>query len=196
MHITITGKLGSGKSTVAKKLVELYGFEIFSTGAILRAAAAERGMDVLELNKELSAKLDSDRSMDDLIDNTTIRVAAERKDDKLIFDSRMAWHFVPDSFKVFVTVEPRVAAERVMKDPRPGEPAEDVDELCAELVERSKVEQSRFMQLYGVDYYDYNNFNLVVDSSRRTPDEIVTLIWEGFNAYMQDPAGYGHKEIL
>ena len=196
MHITITGKLGSGKSTVAKKLVELYGFEIFSTGAILRAAAAERGMDVLELNKELSAKLDSDRSMDDLIDNTTIRVAAERKDDKLIFDSRMAWHFVPDSFKVFVTVEPRVAAERVMKDPRPGEPAEDIDELCAELVERSKVEQSRFMQLYGVDYYDYNNFNLVVDSSRRTPDEIVALIWEGFNEYIQDPAGYGPKELL
>ena len=196
MHITITGKLGSGKSTVAKKLVELYGFEIFSTGAILRAAAAERGMDVLELNKELSAKLDSDRSMDDLIDNTTIRVASERKDDKLIFDSRMAWHFVPGSFKVFVTVDPRVAAERVMKDPRPGEPAEDIDELCAELIERSKVEQSRFQTLYGVDYYDYNNYNLVVDSSRRTPDEIVSLIWEGFNAYMQDPAGYGHKELL
>ena len=196
MHITITGKLGSGKSTVAKKLVELYGFEIFSTGAILRAAAAERGMDVLELNKELSAKLDSDRSMDDLIDNTTIRVASERKDDKLIFDSRMAWHFVPDSFKVFVTVDPRVAAERVMKDPRPGEPAEDIDELCAELVERSKVEQSRFQTLYGVDYYDYNNYNLVVDSSHRTPDEIVALIWEGFNAYMADPAGYGHKELL
>jgi cytidylate kinase len=196
MHITITGKLGSGKSTVAKKLVEQYGFEIFSTGAILRAAAAERGMDVLELNKELSAKLDSDRSMDDLIDNTTIRVAAERKDDKLIFDSRMAWHFVPDSFKVFVTVAPCVAAERVMKDPRPGEPAEDVNELCAELVERSKVEQARFQALYGVDYYDYNNYNLVVDSSNRTPDEIVAIIWEGFNAYMADPAGFGHKELL
>ena len=196
MHITITGKLGSGKSTVAKKLVEQFGFEIFSTGAILRAAAAERGMDVLELNKELSAKLDSDRSMDDLIDNTTIRVAAERKDDKLIFDSRMAWHFVPDSFKVFVTVAPCVAAERVMKDPRPGEPAEDVDELCAELVERSKVEQARFQALYGVDYYDYNNYNLVVDSSNRTPDEIVAIIWEGFNAYMADPAGFGHKELL
>ena len=196
MHITITGKLGSGKSTVAKKLVELYGFEIFSTGAILRAAAAERGMDVLELNQELNAKLDSDRSMDDLIDNTTIRVAKERKDDKLIFDSRMAWHFVPDSFKVFVTVDPCVAASRVMKDPRPGEPAEDEKELCAELVERSKVEQARFQALYGVDYYDYNNFNLVVDSSHRTPDEIVALIWEGFNAYMADPAGYGHKELL
>ena len=196
MHITITGKLGSGKSTVAKKLTELYGFEIFSTGAILRAAAAERGMDLLELNKELNANLDSDRSMDDLIDNTTIRVASERKGDKLIFDSRMAWHFVPEAFKVFVTVDPRVAAERVMKDPRPGEPAEDVDELCAELVERSKVEQARFQYLYGVDYYDYKNFDLVVDSSARTPDEVTAIVWEHFNAFLQDPAGYEHTELL
>ena len=196
MHITITGILGSGKSTVAKKLAELYGFEIFSTGAILRAAAAERGMDLLDLNKELNSKLDSDRSMDDLIDNTTIRVASERKDDKLIFDSRMAWHFVPGAFKVFVTVDPRVAAERVIKDPRPGEPAEDVDELCAELVERSRVEQARFQYLYGVDYYDYKNFDLVVDSSARTPDEVTAIIWEHFNAFWQNPAGYEHTELL
>ena len=196
MHITITGILGSGKSTVAKKLAELYGFEIFSTGAILRAAAAERGMDLLDLNKELNSKLDSDRSMDDLIDNTTIRVASERKDDKLIFDSRMAWHFVPGAFKVFVTVDPRVAAERVIKDPRPGEPAEDVDELCAELVERSRVEQARFQYLYGVDYYDYKNFDLVVDSSARTPDEVTAIVWEHFNAFWQDPAGYEHTELL
>ena len=196
MHITITGILGSGKSTVAKKLAELYGFEIFSTGAILRAAAAERGMDLLDLNKELNSKLDSDRSMDDLIDNTTIRVASERKDDKLIFDSRMAWHFVPGAFKVFVTVDPRVAAERVIKDPRPGEPAEDVDELCAELVERSRVEQTRFQYLYGVDYYDYKNFDLVVDSSNRTPDQVSAIIWEHFNAFWQNPAGYEHTELL
>ena len=196
MHITITGILGSGKSTVAKRLAELHGFEIFSTGAILRAAAAERGMDLLDLNKELNSKLDSDRSMDDLIDNTTIRVASERKDDKLIFDSRMAWHFVPGAFKVFVTVDPRVAAERVMKDPRPGEPAEDVDELCAELVERSKVEQARFQYLYGVDYYDYKNFDLVVDSSTRTPDEVTAIVWANFNAFLADPAGYQHTELL
>ena len=196
MHITITGKLGSGKSTVAKMLAHEDGFEIFSTGAILRAAAAERGMDLLDLNKELNANLDSDRSMDDLIDSTTVRVAAERRGDKLIFDSRMAWHFVPDSFKVFVTVDPMVAAERVMKDPRPGEPAEDVHELCAELVERSKVEQARFVYLYGVDYYDYNNFNLVVDSSHRAPAEVLAIIRAEMDAFAKDPAGYGHKEFM
>ena len=196
MHITITGKLGSGKSTVAKMLAHEDGFEIFSTGAILRAAAAERGMDLLDLNKELNANLDSDRSMDDLIDSTTVRVAAERRGDKLIFDSRMAWHFVPDSFKVFVTVDPMVAAERVMKDPRPGEPAEDVHELCAELVERSKVEQARFVYLYGVDYYDYNNFNLVVDSSHRAPAEVLAIIRTEMDAFQKDPAGYGHKEFM
>lgn len=196
MHITITGKLGSGKSTVAKKLSQLYSFEIFSTGAILRAAAAERGMDLLDLNKELNSKLDSDRSMDDLIDNTTIRVASERKDDRLIFDSRMAWHFVPGAFKVFVTVDPCVAAARVMKDPRPGEPAEDVNELCAELVERSKMEQIRFQYLYGVDYYDYKNFDLVIDSSHRTSDEVTAIVWEQFNAFRKDPDAYPHTELL
>ena len=30
----------------------------------------------------------------------------------------------------------------------------------------------------------------------RTPDEIVAIIWEGLNTYLQDPAGYGHKELL
>ena len=34
MHITITGNLGSGKSTISKIIQEKYGFEIYSTGTI------------------------------------------------------------------------------------------------------------------------------------------------------------------
>ena len=39
MHISITGKLGSGKSTVCHLIHDLYGYEIFSTGAIQREVA-------------------------------------------------------------------------------------------------------------------------------------------------------------
>ena len=67
---------------------------------------------------------------------------------------------------------------------------------CAELVERSKVEQARFQYLYGVDYYDYANFDLVVDSSCRTPDEVTAIVWEYCNLYMKDPASYKHTEML
>ena len=32
MHITITGRLGSGKTTVCRILSDKYGYEIYSTG--------------------------------------------------------------------------------------------------------------------------------------------------------------------
>ena len=65
MHISITGRLGSGKSTVAKIIAEKYGFEIVSTGTALRNIAAELGMTALEFNKLMTA----DPKYDYMIDN-------------------------------------------------------------------------------------------------------------------------------
>ena len=190
MLISITGKLGSGKSTVCNLLKDKYGFEIYSTGAFQREVARNMGITTLELNKRLR----EDPSLDYVIDDAVKKLSIERAQDKLIFDSRMAWHFADKSFKIFLTIEPCEAARRVMLNQRGSEEFyADEDEACAKLIERSQVEQARFMQIYGVDYYDYNNYNLVVDSSCRAPDEIVAIIWEGLNTYLQDPAGYGRR---
>ena len=192
MHITITGQLGSGKSTVCKLISQRYGYEIFSTGTIQREIARERGLTTLELNK----LMEIDHSLDDMIDATTTKLSIERKDEKLIFDSRMAWHFAKDTFKIFLTVDPMVAAQRVMADQRGQEETySSVEEACAGLIERSQVEQKRFVELYGVDYYDVNNYNLVVDSSNLTPNQIVDIIWESFKDYRKDPEGNRHKEV-
>lgn len=51
MHITLTGNLGSGKSTISKIMSSKYGFEIYSTGTTIRELAAERGLTVLEMNE-------------------------------------------------------------------------------------------------------------------------------------------------
>lgn len=193
MHISITGKLGSGKSTICQLIRERYGYEIFSTGSIQREVARERGISTLELNRLMKL----DHSLDDQIDATTTRLSRERKNDKLIFDSRMAWHFAEDTFKIFLTVDPLVAAQRVMANQRDAEERyASVEEARDMLVERSRVEQARFLELYGVDYYDFNNFNLVVDSSTRTPGEIVDIIWDTFAAYQNDPVAYRHTEYL
>ena len=193
MHISITGKLGSGKSTICNLIKEKYGYEIFSTGAIQREVARNMGITTLELNQRMKL----DHSLDDTIDATTTRLSRERRDDKLIFDSRMAWHFAEHTFKIFLTVDPKVAAARVMANQRGDEERyASVDEACEKLVERSRVEQARFIELYGVDYYDFNNYNLVIDSSRRTPDEIVDLIWAAFEAYQADEQANVHKEYL
>ena len=193
MHISITGKLGSGKSTICNLIKERYGFEIFSTGAIQREVAREKGITTLELNELMKI----DHSLDDIIDTTTTRLSLERANDKLIFDSRMAWHFATNTFKIFVTVDPMVAAHRVMLGQRGCEECySSVEEARDHLVKRSLVEQERFKNLYGVDYYDYNNYNLVVDSSHRTPEEVLDIIWTCYEAYCADPVGNQHKEYL
>lgn len=193
MLISITGRLGSGKSTVCKIMKERYGFEIYSTGTINREFARRLGISTLELNK----RLNEDPSLDHEIDGTVTKLSEERKDDKLIFDSRMAWHFAKNTFKIFLTIEPMEAARRVMKDQRGAEERyTDVNDACDKLVERSRVERDRFVDIYGVDYYDYNNFNIVVDTTSRTPEEVVAIIMENYEEYSRNPSAFVSPKIL
>ena len=191
MLISITGRLGSGKSTVCKIMKERYGFEIYSTGTINREFARRLGISTL--NK----RLNEDPSLDHEIDGTVTKLSEERKDDKLIFDSRMAWHFAKNTFKIFLTIEPMEAARRVMKDQRGAEERyTDVNDACDKLVERSRVERDRFVDIYGVDYYDYNNFNIVVDTTSRTPEEVVAIIMENYEEYSRNPSAFVSPKII
>ena len=73
MHITLTGNLGSGKSTLSKILEAEYGYEIFSTGKVIRKIAEEHGLSVLEMNELMN----KDPKYDHEIDDTTARISRE-----------------------------------------------------------------------------------------------------------------------
>lgn len=193
MHITITGRLGSGKSTVAKLIAAKHDYTYYSTGTIMRELAAEAGLSICDYNKRIADDPTEDRK----IDNRTREVAIARRDENMVFDSRMAWFFAPDTFKVYVTVDPAVAAARVNIDPRPGEPNSEI-EIYHELEERSKVEQARFIKFYGegADYYNQKNYNLIIDSTTRTAEEVANAIWAAFEAYRADPVGNAYVEML
>src|SRR5947209_5250730 len=109
-NITITGELGSGKSSIAKALCKMLNYKYFSTGSIQRKIGKGKGMDTLELNYFAEKNHDIDKYIDDLVININ------DEEDSYILDSRMAWHFIRKSFKIYLTVNPIVAAKRVIGD--------------------------------------------------------------------------------
>ena len=169
--ISITGDLGSGKSTVARRLASLMDARLVSTGTIQRDMARDMGMDTLELNKYAETHPEIDRK----IDQITIDLATSNE--RLILDSRMAWHFVPNSFKIYLEVDPSIAAGRLIGDSaRSSERYPDFDSALRFLLERRKLEHERFMRLYSVDDEDITNFDLVINSSLVSAEEIVDFI--------------------
>ncbi|TAH69587.1 MAG: hypothetical protein EWM47_06535 [Anaerolineaceae bacterium] len=184
MHITITGNLGSGKSTIAKLLSEQYNFEVYSTGKVQRALAKKMNLSTLELNQLMM----SDHKYDNMIDEETARISRDNKDKNIIFDSRLAWHFVEYSFKVFVSVSLDVAAERIMKDQRGSvENYSSIEEAKALLAERAKTEMVRYKDIYNLNYMDFSNYNLVIDGTYCDPVTIAGIIMEEAKKFYANP---------
>lgn len=187
MHITLTGNLGSGKSTVCKLLEGKYGFDIFSTGKVIRSIADDLGISVLEMN-ELMTK---DHQYDHMIDDKTASISRENPDKAILFDSRLAWHFVEKSFKVFLSVDLGEAARRVYNDASRGEVEayKDIEDAKTQLAARAANEDKRYEELYGIHYFDFKNYNLVLDSSFLPPERIAEALmneargcetWDGY----------------
>jgi len=193
MHITITGNLGSGKSTICKLLNEKYQFEIYSTGKVQRELARQMNMTTLELNQLML----SDHKYDTMIDDATTRISRENKDKDIIFDSRLAWHFVEHSFKVFVSVSLEVAAVRVMNDNRGTEEKySTVEEAKKLLAERAATERVRYKDIYNLNYMDFNNYNLIIDSTYCTPDKIAEIILKEAREYEKNNEAHRTRMLV
>lgn len=177
--IAMSGDIGSGKSSVATALKALTGYEIIGTGSIQRSIAQKRGVTTLELN----VISETDRSIDDEIDSFVIELG--KISENLIIDSRLAWHFIPDAFKVFLSVEPAIGAERVFNASRSDEDNPSLEATLANNLKRQEFEDQRFRSLYNINFRNHSNYDLVVDTSSFEPAVIAQRIKEGFECWLE-----------
>lgn len=167
MKITIFGNPGTGKSTVGKLLATRLGFEFMSSGNMFRAMAKELGITV----SELDTLSQHDSQYDVALDK---RVAEYGKThDNFVFESRMAWHFIPDSVKISLVCDEMEAARRAAE--RDGI---SIDEAKKDNDLRIATYQNRYPAHYpGVHYPPTSeDVDLTVDVTAIPPDEIVSKI--------------------
>lgn len=178
--ISLAGDLGSGKSTVSKILIERLGATYYSTGAICRAIASKHGMSIVEMNVYMETHPEIDKEIDD-----GLRALSDIEEN-MIIDSRMAWHFVRDTFRVYMTTELAESAKRILRAGRAEEKAATVEETAQNIRARKASERKRYAEQYGVDCKDLGNYDLVVDSTFATPEEVAECILTAFAEWREN----------
>ncbi len=174
MIITLAGTPASGKGTVGKLLGKKLGFPSYSTGQMWREEAQRRGMTVDDFAAWLATHLEEDKKFDDKQQEMGFT------QDNFIIDARMAWFFIPHSIKVFLDVDIDVAAQRrfgQQNDPSRAEKSfASLADVKTELLNRTKADLSRYTALYGVSEYDKTKFDIVIDTTELTPEQVVDAV--------------------
>ncbi len=181
--ITIAGRPGSGKSTASHALAEQLGYEHFSSGDLFRAIGRERGIDVTQTNRAA----EDDAEIDRLVDERLAEIG--KTQDGVAIDSRLAWHWIPDSFKVYLDLDLEVAAKRILANIDPIRKQhehipDDPKQYAEALAHRLELEQNRYKAKYDVDISDRSNFNLVVDTDANNPAQVVEKILKAYHEWL------------
>jgi len=179
--ITLGGLPGSGKSTVRDTLAKTLGYQSFYTGGYARELAEEQGITLEEFNEKVA----SDKSLDELIDTEQKRISEE--EDQYVVDAHIGFHFIPNSFKVFLVVPIEVSADRIFKDSdsrirqRSGDVTSSYEEALEKTQKRITNHQYRYKKHYNIDVYDDSQFDLVIDTSNLSPQQVVDEILTKYN---------------
>lgn len=182
--ITLGGLPGSGKSTVRDLLAEKLGYQSFYTGGYSRKLAAERGLTLDEWNDHVA----QDKALDELIDAEQKRINEE--EDEFVVDAHIGFHFLPNSFKVFLTVPIEVSAQRILNDAQDqtrieaGDVMQNFEEAVERIKKRIANHEYRYKKHYDVDVYDPEQFDLVIDTSEIKPDEVVDKIIAAYKEWL------------
>lgn len=177
MIITLTGALGSGKSTIAKLLAEKLEFKHYSTGDFMRAMASEREISILELSK----LAETDKAIDKELDDRQVKIG--KNEDDFVIDARLGWYFIPNSKKIFLDVSDEESAKRIFNARRPEEQENtSMEQTLTNIKTRRESEKKRYLEYYGLNYYDKSNYDFVLDTTTLTVEQVLEKVFEFVNS--------------
>ncbi len=172
MIITISGRAGSGKSTIAGLLAKTLKFAHYSTGDLMRNMAKERGISLIKLSKIA----EQDKLIDKELDCRQIELG--KKQDNFVIDGRLSGFFIPNSIKIFLDADEKERARRILNDAREEEGSDSIGGMIEEIQKREVSEIRRYKEHYSFNCYNKRFYEIVVNTTNKTPKEVVKKILE------------------
>lgn len=164
-----------GQDEVLKKIIENNEYRSIIIKTISKIQ--KNNIDLNDINKiselnnsEIFAELRN--IIDKIIEDNTKAIGEEinqkeRPNEIWIFDSRIAFNYIPNAFSVKLTVSSTEAARRLINDTSRGE--EDryktIEEAEIAREERRIGEIKRYKEKYGINLEDDSNFDLIIDTT-------------------------------
>jgi cytidylate kinase len=187
MIITLSGNIASGKSTIGDALAKKLGFKRYSSGALLRQIATERGITLQELSELAEKNIEIDRTLD----QRTVELS--KKEDNFVIDSRLAWHFIPNCVKIYLYAGKKEQVRRIKLDLSKNRRVEEaindnkgnknkqnksiVDkEILKSIKKREDSEKERYMKYYGINYHQKKHYDFWLNTDSCTVEECADQI--------------------
>jgi len=168
--ITISGLPGAGTTTIAKLLEKKLGLKYVYSGDIFRKMAERYNMSL----EEFGNYCERHKEVDEQLDRYQLEILQKGN---VIVEGRIAgWlahrNHIP-STKVLLEADLETRAGRIVKREKG-----DIEKRKKEILKRENSEATRYKKYYNIDLDDTCIYDLVVDSSDKTPDEIVEIVIE------------------
>ncbi|MGH2447208.1 MAG: (d)CMP kinase [Chloroflexota bacterium] len=165
MRLLLSGLSGTGSTTAARRIASDLDLRYIYGGQIFRDLAHEHNRSL----EELVEALEHDPSLERDIDRRLIE--AGMQDDTLIEGRTMGWLFPRDvpAFRIWLTCHLEERLRRVQgREHHPRSPEN--------LLRREASDNRRYEALYDIQPDDFSPFDLVIDTTHLSVDEVVLHI--------------------
>ncbi len=165
MIITISGNIGSGKTTVAKALAERFNLRHISAGEVFRALAKEKGMSLEEFSKYAEDNPEIDR----LVDAEQVKLAEEGN---CVVDGRLSAFLIKKAdLKIWLKASLEERARRVAA--REGI---SYEEALQKTIVREESEKKRYREIYNIDIDNLDPYDVVLNTELWDAEATVEII--------------------
>lgn len=163
VRVAISGKSGCGNTTVSTLLAEKLGVKLINY--TFRQLAAEKGLTLAQIIENAR----TDDSYDIFVDNHQVELA---RAEPCVLGSRLAiWMLKEADLKVYLFASDETRAKRILN--REGGDLQKIKDFTAM---RDSEDTRRYKKIYNIDNNDYSFSDLIIDTAKFNPEQIVELI--------------------